>query len=172
MLYINKTTNKIISAGTAITDGSYTYINPTEEKYAELGWQPYTPAEEPVDIERVKADKISDLMEYDNSTAVNSFTFNGKQYWLDKTTRMGLVNLLNSTLGVGEEFLEIGMGEDWFLVPCEKALKMFQTLEVYAGKCWNRTQKHLIAIMALETLEEVQEYDFKEGYPEPPTYII
>ncbi|MGN0966689.1 MAG: hypothetical protein ACI4OP_03745 [Candidatus Coprovivens sp.] len=30
---------------------------------------------------------------YDKSSKVNSFYYNGKEYWLDKNTRMGLMNL-------------------------------------------------------------------------------
>lgn len=34
---------------------------------------------------------------YDSSLSVNSFLFNGNPLWLDKATRVGLVNLVNSS---------------------------------------------------------------------------
>jgi hypothetical protein len=34
---------------------------------------------------------------YDTSEHINSFIYKGKSYWLDKNTRVGLVNLSNST---------------------------------------------------------------------------
>ena len=39
-------------------------------------------------------------------------------------------------------------------------------LEVYAGKCYVQTQKHLIAIDSLKTPEEIINYDYTTGYPE------
>ena len=48
---------------------------------------PYEPT-----IEEVKSLKISQITEYDQSDAVNQFLLGGKRMWLDKDTRVGLVN--------------------------------------------------------------------------------
>jgi hypothetical protein len=37
---------------------------------------------------------------YDSSSSVNSFIFNGNNLWLDKATRVGLVNLVNSSTDI------------------------------------------------------------------------
>ena len=43
---------------------------------------------------------------------------------------------------------------------------MLYALEVYASACYDRTQAHLAAIDALETIEEIESYDYRVGYPE------
>jgi hypothetical protein len=51
-------------------------------------------------------------------------------------------------------------------LPVDIANKFLKELEVYAGKCYLNTQKHLIAIKSLETLEDMINYDYTSGYPE------
>jgi hypothetical protein len=43
---------------------------------------------------------------------------------------------------------------------------MLYTIEIYASKCYDNTQKHLAEIQKIETLEELKNYDYKSGYPE------
>ena len=44
---------------------------------------------------------------------------------------------------------------------------MLYLIEAYASQCYDNTQKHLSNISKLETLEEVKNYDYKIGYPQP-----
>jgi hypothetical protein len=46
-------------------------------------------------IDELKEMKIAEINAYDKSDAVNSLTLDGKQIWLDKDTRVGLVNSIN-----------------------------------------------------------------------------
>jgi hypothetical protein len=43
---------------------------------------------------------------------------------------------------------------------------MLNQVEVYASECFNQTQRHKAAIEVLGTVEDVEGYDFTEGYPE------
>ena len=43
-------------------------------------------------LDELKDMKIAEIKTYDQSDAVNSFMLDGKQIWLDKDTRVGLVN--------------------------------------------------------------------------------
>ena len=44
--------------------------------------------------------------------------------------------------------------------------QMLNALIVYASEALNVTEAHKAAISALTTIEEVEEYDFEQGYPE------
>jgi hypothetical protein len=55
---------------------------------------------------------VDKILYYDKSRDINSFIFNNKLYWLNKDTRIGLVNLANSTdeniiLFLDPDFIEI-----------------------------------------------------------------
>ena len=49
---------------------------------------------------------------------------------------------------------------------------ILKDVEVYAIKCMQRTFEHSMAIKALNTIEEIQNYDFTTGYPEKPVFNI
>lgn len=38
-------------------------------------------------------------------------------------------------------------------------------IQLYANQCYGVTEQHKAAINALETVEEVEAYDYKTGYP-------
>lgn len=105
---------------------------------------------------------IEKVKHYDKSSKVNSFFFNKSEYWLDKNTRLGLMNLVNCTndsinLLLRDQFLEIN---------ADKLKAFLQELEVYAQKCYINTQKHLLNINQLRTVEDLINYDYTKGYPE------
>jgi hypothetical protein len=43
---------------------------------------------------------------------------------------------------------------------------MLYAIELYASACYDNTQRHLAAIKELQTIEEIESYDYKAGYPE------
>ena len=53
-------------------------------------------------IKEIKELLLSLQAEYDNSAEVNSFYLNCKRVWLDKATRVGLVNSLNLEKSTGK----------------------------------------------------------------------
>lgn len=108
---------------------------------------------------------IALIKAYDTSSNVNGFYYNGKQYWLDKSTRVGLQNLVNSST----EPISLILGDEIIELELDKAKKFLSDLEVYAGKCYVNTNKHLIAIKQLKTLDDIINYDYTTGYPDKIT---
>ena len=45
------------------------------------------------------------------------------------------------------------------------AIQMLNAIELYASACYDNTQKHVAAINALTTAEEVEVYNYRTGYP-------
>lgn len=150
-------------------DGMQT-INPTEEMILADGWKEYVPpvAPEPTEeelLERAKRDKRNELMRYDSSDAVNSFSISDMSMWLDKATRAGLKLRFEAEKASGAESTTLWHEGMQFPLPIDTAFQMLYALELYASACYDNTQKHLAAIDALATREDIEAYDFTTGYP-------
>lgn len=99
---------------------------------------------------------------YDKSTEVNSFIYKGSQYWFDKNTRLGLMNLALCS----ESTMSVLLGDEIIEVNTEDFKKFLSTLELYASKCYLQTQLHLKNSKELKTIEDFINYDYTTGYPE------
>ena len=53
-----------------------------------------------------------------------------------------------------------------YIIPISDALSMLNEIEMYALNCYNVTQSHIAAVRSLQTIKEVENYNFKVGYPE------
>lgn len=102
---------------------------------------------------------------YDSSDEVNSFIIDGQKFWLDKATRVGLMHLANCST----DDLQLVLGDKILTFPVEFAKDFLMRLEVYAGQCYLQTQKHLLAVKELKTVEDILNYDYTTGYPEKIT---
>lgn len=143
-------------------------FNPTDEMLFADGWEIYT-SPEPTDEEifnNAKRDKLFEIEAYDSSSAVNEFYIQDMPVWLDKSTRSGLMLRFNSELAMKKENTTLWYNGMSFTLPLSSAIQMLYALEVYASECYDNTQFHLANIEKLETLEEIQEYDYIVGYPE------
>ena len=113
-----------------------------------------------------KAQKIAEIEAYDASSSVNGFTLNGSLVWLDKATRVGLMNSTNIAKATGSANTTLWLGGERMVVPCDKAIQLLSALEMYALGCFNVTASHKAAVEAMTTIDEVLAYDYKQGYPE------
>ena len=114
----------------------------------------------------IKEEAIEQITEYDQSEDVNSFTLQGKQMWLPKETRVGLVNSVTIEKNAGKETTVLWFGGERYELPVDTALQMLSALELYALECYNVTAAHKAAVNALESVEDVVAYDYTQGYPE------
>lgn len=116
-------------------------------------------------LEQAKADKIAEITDYDTSDKVNGFVLNGLLVWLDKATRVGLMNSTTIAKAAGQETTTLWFGGLKLVVDCDKAIQLLSALEMYALECFNVTASHKAAVGWLMSLEEVEAYDYKTGYP-------
>lgn len=116
-------------------------------------------------LEQAKADKIAEITAYDTSDKVNGFTLNGLLVWLDKATRVGLMNSTTIAKAAGQQTTTLWLGGIKLVVDCDKAIQLLSALEMYALECFNVTASHKAAVSELTTIEEVEAYDYKAGYP-------
>ena len=109
------------------------------------------------DIEEVRKMKISEIQIFDKSTDVNSFKIEGESMWLDKSTRVGLFNSISIEKNAGKTHTILWYDAVKYVIPIPDAL--------YALNCYNVTQSHIAAVRSLQTIEEIENYDYTIGYP-------
>nr|DAW00458.1 MAG TPA: protein of unknown function (DUF4376) [Caudoviricetes sp.] len=112
-----------------------------------------------------KKAKIAEIIAYDTSDKVNGFTLNGLLVWLDKATRVGLMNSTTIAKAAGQETTTLWLSGLKLVVDCDKAIQLLSALEMYALECFNVTASHKAAVSELKSIEEVEVYDYKTGYP-------
>lgn len=117
------------------------------------------------ELATAKAQKIAEIDAYDTSSAVNGFALNGAVVWLDKATRVGLMNSTSITKAMGQPTTTLWLGESKMEVPCDTAIQLLSALEMYALECFNVTAAHKKAVSELTSIEEVEKYDITAGYP-------
>ena len=116
-------------------------------------------------LKQAKVDKIAEIAAYDTSSSVNGFVLNGLLVWLDKATRVGLMNSTTIAKAAGQETTTLWLGGLKLVVDCDKAIQLLSALEMYALECFNVTASHKQAVSELTTIEEVEAYNYKAGYP-------
>ena len=118
-----------------------------------------------LELKMAKADKIAEITAYDTSSSVNGFMLNGLLVWLDKATRVGLMNSTTIAKAAGQETTTLWLGGLKLVVDCDKAIQLLSALEMYALECFNVTASHKAAVSELMSIEDVEVYDYKKGYP-------
>ena len=117
-------------------------------------------------LDVTKEEAIEQITEYDQSEDVNSFTLQGKQMWLPKETRVGLVNSVTIEKNAGKETTVLWFGGEKYELPVDTALQMLADLELYAVQCYNTTAMHKANVISLGSVDDVVNYDYTLHYPE------
>lgn len=162
-----KKDNKIKTAKQIIIrkDGKQ-IINPTEEMILADGWVEYIAPVYEKTIEDYKRDKKDEILHFDSSEEVNIFYIQGLPVWLDKATRAGLKLRFEAEIAMGKTDTVLWYNGMQFPLYLEQAIQMLYAIEVYASACYDNTQRHLAAIDNLETIEDIENYDYRSDYPE------
>lgn len=115
---------------------------------------------------------LAEIEKHDTSSAVNGFILNGKRVWLDKATRVGLMNSTSIAKAMGQPTTTLWLGDAKLVVECDKAIQLLSALEMYALECFNVTAAHKKAVAEMSTVDEVLVYDYTAGYPEVLTMNV
>ena len=152
---------------TGMTDeGEMRYEEREKEQYSyDVCWIDGVSSDADV-LQRAKEAVLAAIEAYDNSSAVNGFILNGERVWLDKATRVGLMNSTQIVKAMGQKTTALWFGGMQIEVNCDKAIGLLSALEMYALECFNVTAAHKKAVAELNTVEEVLGYDYTKGYPE------
>ena len=145
--------------------------NPTEEQLTKAGYSEYVEPE-PSNEDRLaqaRQRKLAEIVSYDTSTFVNGFELNGQTVWLDKATRVGLMNSTTIAKAMGNDTTVLWLDDMRIEMSCDKAIQLLSALEMYALECFNVTATHKKAVTELTDIEEVLSYDYTKGYPKKLT---
>lgn len=158
--------------GSSIVLNDRRVFNPSHEQLIAVGYDfyeepPYMPT-----LNEVRARKIAEIDAYDTSDAVNSFTLDGASVWLDKATRVGLMNSLNCEKTAGRIQATLWLGTTPITLNVDRAMELLASVELYALECFGVTASHKAAVEALDTIEAVEAYDYTQGYPEKLSIVI
>ena len=126
--------------------------NPTEE----------TPVKT---LEQAKQEKIREIESYDLSGNVNIFTLGEQQMWLTVPERQQIATQISANEAVGRESMTKWFGGVAYTFTITQWKQMLVAVEVYAGDALNVTESHKAAVEALESVEDVEAYDYTVGYP-------
>lgn len=165
-----------------IVDGNICITN-REETYNKCGWYKVEVLNEagtdhvennilyhyigsPRTLAIAKNEKLKQIDDYDTSSSVNEFDYLGQKLWIDKATRVGLVNAINSAKLIGEQNITFGIQGISVTLSCDSAELMMAQLEWYALQCYNVTLQHKNNVEGLTSVEEVDSYDHTAGYPD------
>lgn len=118
-------------------------------------------------LEDAKKEKIAEIDLYDNSEEVNGFTVNNAfTAWFSVQERLNYKQSIESAKLLGVNDLAFFIGDNMLNVSVSNAEMMLAALQLYADQCFIITKQHKLAVEALETIEDVDEYDYRKGYPE------
>ena len=124
------------------------------------------PVETPTDIDMAKAAKIAQIAAYSDSDAVNSLTFNGIKTWLTPNVRANYLVSLDAAELLGETDITFVVEDVQASLPIKQVRLLLAKIQRYADACYIVTEGHKRAVRALQTVEEVEAYDYTTGYPE------
>ena len=133
---------------------------------AETLYKEWKSKQEQLNLNYIKSEKIRKIEEYDTSTNVNGFQLNGVTVWLDKATRVGLMNSTTIAKNMGNENTTLWLGNIKIEVNCDKAIQLLSALEMYALQCFNVTAAHKKTVSELTSIKEVEDFDITADYPD------
>lgn len=159
-----------------IHDGMQVF-NPTEEMLFAEGWQEYTPPTPPAPtpaqlLQEAKDTKIAEIEAYNDSSDVNGFIVNGYQTWIPRELRANFKTSIDSYIALDiPTMTKIWEGIEYTTTP-QNWLQMYYVVEYYASECQNVTDRHKIAVNAMDNIEDVENYDIAADYPNKPEFTI
>lgn len=144
-------------------DGKRVY-NPTDEMLVRAGYVCVEDVEE--ELQRAKEVKIAEIAAYSDSDAVNSLTFNGLKTWLTPNVRANYLVSLDAAELLGETDITFVVEGMQASLPIKQVRLLLAKIQRYADACYIVTEEHKRAVRALQTVDEVEKYDYTKGYPE------
>lgn len=121
----------------------------------------------PRTLQQAKEEMIAKIDEYDSSDAVNGFKINGEKVgWFTPDERSNYKSSIDAAKLLGISTLTFFIGYMELTVTPTQAEYMLAQIQLYADSCYVVTKEHKIAVEGLDTIEAVDAFPYKDGYPE------
>ena len=110
---------------------------------------------------------IDKIIKYNKSSNVDNFILNDViNSWFSVQERLNYKQSVEAAKLLGEETLDFLVNGMPFSVTVTQAEYMLAQIQRYADRCYLITEQHKVNINTLTTVEEVENYDYTQGYPE------
>lgn len=137
-----------------------------DSKEARSMYELWVSKQQEKDLFWAKSKKLEEINEYDKSAEVNTFFLNEQPRWLEYEERSKIYDGNERLRSEGRVNTTLWIGTERFDSTIEAAQKLISQLEVYAKDCFNATATHKRNVSALTSVDAIQSYDYKTGYPE------
>lgn len=179
--YYNSTTKEWYTEGNSFTrrvNGALFSGVPSVEQLTDWGfveWVEPEPTPEQL-LERAKQEKIAELVAYDNSDAVNGFEVvkDGQTIttWIEPEKRSNYRGSLEDCVLLGVTDVDVPIAGMLISMTVADARVKLAQVQLYADSCTIVTESHKAAILLLQSVQDVEEYDFRAGYPEKLRFSV
>lgn len=124
-------------------------------------------------IEDAKNEMIGKIEQYDQSSNVNGFTINNAiEAWFTPSERSNYKSSIDAAKLLGLDSLSFYVGDVMLDITPSIAEGLLAQIQLYADQCFIVTKQHKAAVEALQTIEEVDNYDYTAGYPDKMNFDI
>lgn len=118
------------------------------------------------DLDDAKREMLDRITRYDSSDEVNAFTVNNTiKSWLTVQERSNYKASIDAAKLMGLETVSFFIGDILFTVTPTAGEQMLAQIQLYADACYIVTKQHKMAVEALETIEEVDHFNYRADYP-------
>ena len=136
-------------------------------------------------LEDAKREMNDMINSYDNSDEVNAFIvkipsdseeavdgFVEMKAWLTPQERSNYRSSVDSAKLLEIDTLSLYIGDMPLTLSTSTAERMLAHIQLYADQCFIVTKQHKADVEALTTIEEVDSYDYRTGYPEMLVFAV
>lgn len=117
-------------------------------------------------IEEAKNEMLHKIEQYDQSENVNGFTVNNTiKAWFTPQERSNYKSSIDAAKLLGIETLSFYIGDTMLNISPTMAEQMLAQIQLYADQCFIVTKQHKVAVESLQTIEEVDNYNYDYDYP-------
>lgn len=151
------------------------HVEHPEASVEEVWNMEITPAP-PRTLDDAKSEMIFNIDTYDSSSDVNGFeaTVSGMtiEGWFTPEERSNYKSSIDAAKLLGVETLYFYLGDVELAVTLVQAEYMLAQIQLYADQCFIVTKQHKLAVESMETIEEVDGFDYTADYPQKPNFNL
>lgn len=147
-------------------------INPKESDIIEDGWTEYI-VPEPTEEETLnikKNDKKHDIEFYEDS--LKGIIIDGEEVQVDTETMNKMTFRVMAESAMNKNKTSLWFNGKEYSIKVKDAMELLYNMQVYFGELFDVANNHKLNIENLENIDEIESYDYMNGYPEKINFEI
>lgn len=147
-------------------------INPKESDIIEDGWTEYI-VQEPTEEEILnikKNDKKNDIEFYEDS--LKGIIIDGEEVQVDTETMNKMTFRVMAESAMNKNKTSLWFNGKEYSMKTKDAMELLYNMQVYFGELFDIANNHKFNIENLENIDEIESYDYINGYPEKINFEI